>query len=199
MARSTQGNNSKFPEFVEPELDKALRQLKNGRSVEKSGIVAEMLKHGGGVLKVILLELYNDVMTSDAPTPQQWKKTHITVLFKAGDPQVLQSWRPIAVILLLHKLFAQLLYNRLEPILDPQQSPDQAGFRNRYRTDGHLFAVAMTQETEQGWQVLLWIATLDFKEAFDTVSRELYGSPFQNRLSNHTTSTYRPGSTQEEQ
>ena len=59
-------------------------------------------------------------------------------------------------------MFARLLYNRLEPILDQEQPPQQAGFRRKFSTDDHLF----TDE----WQLPLWTATLDFKKAFDTVS-----------------------------
>ena len=94
----------------------------------------------------------------------------ITVIHKSGDPRQPQNYRPITVIPLLYKLFARLLYNRLEPTLDAQQPPEQAGFRKKHCTNDHLFALAILQETAYEWQVPVWTATLDFKKAFDTVS-----------------------------
>ena len=91
------------------------------------------------------------------------------MLYKSGDPKLPQNYRPIAIIPLLYKLFARLLYNRLEPSLDGHQSPDQAGFRQHFSTDDHLFTTAIIQETTREWQIPVWIATLDFKKAFDTV------------------------------
>ena len=170
-----------IPTFTEVELDKALRQLKNSRAKDKSGIVAEMLKQGGDTLKHVLLRLYNDIIQPDSPTPQRWKQAHISVLFKSGDPKLPQNYRPITIIPLLYKLFARLLYNRLKPTLDAQQAPDQAGFRRKFRTDDHLFTLTMLQETARESQLPLWVATLDFKKAFDTVSHHALWESLQDQ------------------
>jgi len=163
------------------ELDDALNRLKNGKSKDDFGIVAEMLKNGGDVLKRTLLELYNEISKPMSRTPDQWKQSTIAVLFKSGDPQLPNNYRPITIIPLLYKLFARLLYNRLEPILDPQQSQDQAGFRRNFNTDDHLFTAAMIQETAREWQIPVWACTLDFKKAFDTVSHEAIWSSLQQQ------------------
>jgi hypothetical protein len=65
-----------------------------------------------------------------------------------------------------------LLYNRLEPILDPQQSRDQAGFRHNRSTTDHLFTTTLLQETADEWQLPMWIAAVDFKKAFDSVTHD---------------------------
>ena len=107
-------------------------------------------------------------------TPAQWRKTQFAVLYKSGDAQLPQNYRPIAAIPLLYKLFARLLYNRLETTLDKQQSPDQAGFRRHYSTEDHLSIFTTIQETCNEWQLPLWVATIDFKKAFDTVSHSAF-------------------------
>ena len=116
--------------------------------------------------------VYNEIIKPESTPPQQWKKTQIRVIYKSGDARQPQNYRPISTIPLLYKLFARLLYNRLEPTLDSQQPPDQAGFRHHYSTEDHLFTLTMIQETANEWQVPVWIATLDFKKAFDTVSHD---------------------------
>eukprot|EP00973_Karenia_brevis_P090856 12404623-Karenia_brevis.AAC.1 len=119
------------------ELDTALTQLKNGRSMDSNGIAAEMVKEGGRALRAVLLDLFNNVVQPQSAPPATRKHTTIAVLHKSGDTRLPQNYRPIAIVPLLYKLFSKLLYNRLEPTLDKQQCADQAGFRKKFGTEDH--------------------------------------------------------------
>ena len=152
------------------ELCHAMRQLKKGKAADNNGIIAEMLTNGGHRLRTTLLHLYNDILKPDAPTPSTWQHTTIKVLHKSGDKQLPSNYRPIATIPLLYKLFSRLLYNRLEPTLDKNQSCDQAGFRRGRCTTDHLFTTVMLQEISDEWQLPVFFATVDFKKAFDSVT-----------------------------
>ena len=152
------------------ELDHAIAALKAGRCKDGSGIVAEMIKEGGPKVREVLLDLYNEVLQKNAKPPTSWREVAIKVLYKSGDPQQPQNYRPIAIIPILYKLFSKLLYNRLEPILDVCQSEDQAGFRKKFSTDDHLMTMTLIQEFAHEWNVPLWVSALDFKKAFDMVS-----------------------------
>ena len=93
------------------------------------------------------------------------------MIYKSGDPSLPSNYRPIAIIPLLYKLFARLLYNRLAPLLDAHQTPDQAGFRHDFSTDDHLFATRILGEQSHEWQLPLWVSAIDFKKAFDTIDQ----------------------------
>ena len=112
------------------------------------------------------------MLLPNATPPAEWKYTTISVIFKSGDPQLPNNYRPISIIPLLYKLFARLLYNRLEPLLDKHQTPDQAGFRRNYSTDDHLFTTTIVHERSQEWQLPLWVSAVDFKKAFDTIDHD---------------------------
>eukprot|EP00973_Karenia_brevis_P065385 9084690-Karenia_brevis.AAC.1 len=131
-----------------------------------------MLQAGGQVTKQILLDLFNEVLKPTATPPQQWKHTILTVIYKTGNPQVPSNYRPISAIPLLYKLFARMLYTRLTPILDPQQSQDQAGFRKHFSTLDHLFTLTCLEEKGHEFNQKIWLAALDFKKAFDTVEHK---------------------------
>ena len=133
------------PPFTRPELLRQLRSLKGRRCKDTSGIIGEMLKNGGARLVDILLETYNKICSPSAPLPSKWRESVVSVLFKSGDAQRPENYRPITVIPLLYKLFAKLLYSRLQPILDQQQCADQAGFRNKFSTEDHLHTLSLQE------------------------------------------------------
>lgn len=151
----TNADDDRIQPFTEQELDKAISQLRNGRCRDTTGLIAEMLKEGGPTLRAHLLHLYNDVLRADAPPPQDWKRTTISVIHKSGDTRLPNNYRPISIIPLLYKLFARLLYNRLESHLDGYQTPDQAGFRRTYNTADHLFTTSIIYERCDEWQLPL--------------------------------------------
>ena len=156
-------------DFTSKELSDALRQLKTGKAPDANNICAEMLKSGGSKLREVVLICFNGIIKPSGETPQEWHKTLIKVLHKSGDTRLPQNYRPIATIPLLYKLFSRILYNRLEPILDAEQSSDQAGFRKHRSTVDHLFTTVLVQEAGDEWRVPIWVAAVDFKKAFDSV------------------------------
>ena len=56
------------------------------------------------------------------------------------------------------------------PDLDQLQSEDQAGFRSSYQTTDHLTTYRMIEQRCHEWGVKMWVATLDFMKAFDSIT-----------------------------
>ena len=93
----------------------------------------------------------------------------INILPKAGDPTILKNWRPIAMLRISYKLFARLLYHRLRPVLDLQQSPDQVGFRaDRCIDDAFVILETVCSKCAE-WGLPLWCMSLDLSRAFDRI------------------------------
>eukprot|EP00973_Karenia_brevis_P078068 10843434-Karenia_brevis.AAC.1 len=59
--------------------------LKKAKCADGNGVVAEMLQAGHDVIINVLLELYNEILKPDSGTPQAWKSSVISVLFKSGE------------------------------------------------------------------------------------------------------------------
>ena len=94
------------------------------------------------------------------------------MIYKNGDSSLPQNYRPICIIPMLCKLFSKLVYNRVYPLLDRAQCPDQAGFRHAYSTCDHMFVFTMIYEKTEEFQLNTWVAALDFKKAFDTIDQQ---------------------------
>ena len=54
----------------------------------------------------------------------------------------------------------------------PQQSVDQAGFTPTFSCNGHLFVTTMIFEKAREYQQEIFVAAVDSKKAFDTISHE---------------------------
>ena len=156
-------------------------QLKSGKCKDTAGITAELLKAGGDVIESHLLKLFNDIITPGQEPPEQWRRTTISVIYKSGDPQLPQNYRPIAIIPLLYKLMSRLLCNRLEANFESEQSPDQAGFRKGFCTEDHLFTTTLLYEQSYEWQLPLWAAAIDFKRRLTASTTNTYGTHFDSR------------------
>ena len=110
-----------IPPFTMQELERELKNLKSGKAGDQKGIIAEMVKINSHELRLVLLDLYNAILTPTTTPPATWKQSMITVLYKSGDASLPQNYRPICTIPLLYKLFARLLYGRLAPTLEKKQ------------------------------------------------------------------------------
>ena len=120
--------------FSLAEVEREVKQMKRGKAKDGAGLAGEMIKDGGHFLLQTLVRLFNEVLRPDAEPPSKWKASLVTVIFKDGDPALPSNYRPITIIPILYKLFSRLLRRRLEPILDAEQSEDQAGFRRGFKS-----------------------------------------------------------------
>ena len=91
------------------------------------------------------------------------------MLPKSGDLKNPSNWRPIAILPILYKIFAKMLYYRLYPILDQYQPDDQFGFRKDKRIED-IFAILenIIGKTDE-WNLPVWMISLDLRKAFDTI------------------------------
>ena len=100
---------------------------------------------------------------------QKAGRTRLLELFKKGDPQQPGNYRPIVLLLIIHKLFSWISSARIKPTLEEAQSADKAVFRASYSCDDHLFTLMYLLERMGEFQLTLRLCAFDFQKAFDTV------------------------------
>ena len=157
--------------FSMENLQTALKSMKRGKAGDDAGIIAEMIKDGSQSLRNIILTVFNEVTQLSVSVPSSWKKSRLTVIFKKGDQTLPKNYRPIALLSILYKLFSRMLCDHLAKMIIPRQGPEQGAYRPGYSTEDHLLAAALLIERSHEYKMPLWIATVDFEKAFDTVEQ----------------------------
>ena len=115
-------------------------------------------------------QIFNAVIKQNEFTLEAWKKVKIKVLHKKGDVEDVGHYRPICSA--LYKLFSTTFYGRLYPRVDQEQAEDQAGFRSSYQTTDHFATYRMIEQKCHEWSIRMWIATIDFTKAFDSITHK---------------------------
>ena len=152
--------------------EEVLSQLKvmaANKAADASGIVVEMLQHGGRPLADVLAAIFTGIFTGEAAPPKRWKKAIIKVMHKSGDQRDANNYRPICLLPILSKLFSKLLCQRMGATLDQGHPVDQAGFRKKFSCDDHSFSIGRLAEKHSEFQLPLWVAAIHFRKAFDCV------------------------------
>ncbi len=99
--------------FTPEELQRAIKTVKKGKSAGPNGIPPDSLHHlPPRILRQLLQILNSSWMTQWCP--QAWRTaTIVPILKKEKDPELISSYRPIALTSSLSKLMERLIVNRL--------------------------------------------------------------------------------------
>ena len=158
------------------EVKAAIKSLKPGKSCSLDLVSNEFIKclpHEG--IKA-LTRLFN-LCLSDGCYP--WNSSVIVPLHKSGDKHNPDNYRAIGISSCLGKTFSTVLLYRLlkfrsEFCPDP---PNQLGFCKEAQTNDHIFTLKTIVDKYRSNNKMknkrLFACFIDFKKAFDNVSRDL--------------------------
>ena len=160
-----------IPELAEQEVQAAIDSLKKkkGKAGDRNGIKAVDIKTFDEETERLIVEIFNEVLRQEDITLEAWRRIRIKSDLRKGDFERADNYRPICTLPTLYKLLSTLLYNRLYTKLDKRQPPDHGGFRRSYQTLDDLATYRLLEQGCREWGVKLWIATVDFAKAFDTI------------------------------
>ena len=147
----------------------ALKKLRAGKACADDAWVTEMLKTGHEGFLEAIAAIFSDILHEKAEMPHTWCASRLTILFKKGDAKLPKNYRPIAIIPVLGKLFSGVLLQRIKPLLENLQEPEQAGFRADFSCDDVIHFLRMTAEKADEKSEQIWAVSLDLEKDFDKV------------------------------
>lgn len=158
-------------QFSESEILTQLMKLKPEKSPGPDGVTNECIKLAKTLLLSPITILWNKILEEEI-VPHPWTESEIILLYKKGDPADIGNYRPISLMPCLYKLFASCLLGRISSDIDALQPIEQAGFRSGFSTVDHIQVVDQMIEKYLEFNRPLYVAFIDYKKAFDSISHE---------------------------
>jgi len=183
--------------ITKQEVVGSIKRLKSGKSGGLDGIVPEMLKEASNQIGDFLTDLFNEIFISGV-YPDSWTEAIVVPVHKKGDANMTDNYRGISLLNLLGKCYTTILNKRLYSWLECNDKiiESQAGFRKGYSTTDHVFTLyAITQKYLSKKGGKLYVAFIDLKKAFDSVSKatlieSLYRAGISERFLNAVKTMY---------
>ena len=151
------------------ELTTVIKTINSGKASGLDLIPAEVWK--SGALQDQLLKVCNKAFNI-GECPVIWRKAAIIPVPKKGDLTNRQNYRGISLIPIALKIYNKMLLNRLKPHLESILRTNQNGFREGRSTVGHILALRRIIEEVKINNLPAIINLIDFRKAFDSISRE---------------------------
>ena len=155
-------------------VQKIVSQLDNNKATGLDGIPARVLKAGSPILSFYLTHLFNLSLSSGC-VPKSWKKKRVTPVFKKGDMDDVNNYRPISILPIAMKVFEKVVHYQVYDFLDSSKilSSSQSGFRHGHSTDTAVICVSDFILKELGKGKYVGAVLVDLKKAFDTVDHQI--------------------------
>ncbi|CAI5458902.1 unnamed protein product [Closterium sp. Yama58-4] len=162
-------------DWSEDEVKRAFRSLANNKAPGKDGLPKELFEAHWDVLGKHFMKLVADFSES-AVLPTSTKDAVTILLHKKGGRDQIENYRPITLLSSVYKVLARVVADRIKKVLHEVISTEQYGFLPGRRLSDAVGLVANVIEAakhkDEDWYILL----VDFKKAFDSVSRSfLFG------------------------
>ena len=155
------------------EMEKAISQLKNGKSGGEDLLLNELFIHGNSAMIKCACKIFNVIFQSGI-FPEPWSEEILVPLIKKGNINITDNYRGITLLSVLGKLFTRIMNNRLVTWAEEYRIyvEAQGGFRPGRGTVDNIFVLNGIVNSYLSSGKALYTALIDFSKAFDYVVRD---------------------------
>lgn len=171
---STRTSSSFFFAPITPSIIKLIIDKMKNKSAHIGTYSINIIKHLSDIIAPILCDIVN-LSFETGYFPNFCKTAKVIPLFKAGDKNNVQNYRPISILPIFSKIIEKVVHHQLYCYLQRNNllSKSQFGFRKKLSTSDAI--TDMTQHVydslDKGYTVVSFF--LDFSKAFDTVNHNI--------------------------
>ena len=152
------------------EIVSLIRKLNPNKANGSDGISGQMLLLCDDSVVLPIRKIFGNIL-STATYPDIWKFANVTPIFKKGDKQLIENYRPISHLPLCGKIFEKIIFNNHYKHLTSHHliTKNQFGFRPGDSTTNQL--IGLVDEIHQAFDSTKSLCTifLDISKAFDKV------------------------------
>lgn len=188
LSKSTGSSNSSFLDtlfsrckatmFFRPvstsEILSIVKNLKNSKSNGHDGLNTFILKKIIYNIVDPLCHIFNMSLVTGR-YPQSFKLARVIPVFKKGDPNQCNNYRPISILPCISKILERIAYDQLYTFLSKHNIilPSQYGFRKNHSTDLAILDIHDKITTAIAKKQFIVGVLLDLSKAFDTLDHTI--------------------------
>uniref|UniRef100_A0A670HML6 Reverse transcriptase domain-containing protein n=1 Tax=Podarcis muralis TaxID=64176 RepID=A0A670HML6_PODMU len=157
--------------ITQQEIEGAIQNMQPGKSPGPDGLTSKYYRTLKDYLTQPLMEVCNEIMEGKK-APESWKEAFITLIPKLETEKTqLKNYRPISLLNVDYKIFADILASRLKKVLNEVIHKDQAGFlpgRHLFDNTRNIIDILELLQTNINTKAVLIF--IDAEKAFDNIS-----------------------------
>ena len=138
-------------------------------------ISARLIRESADLICIPSCDIVNQSISLLGTFPDDWKCARVTPLFKQGDRDDVDNYRPISVISVVPKVFERIVYDQLYTCLEEHEivGKYQSGFLSIHSTVTALLEATDTWASNIDRGKINAVVFLDLKKAFVTEDHEI--------------------------
>ena len=152
-------------------VQKLMENLKPFKATGPDGVPPMILKELAPQLAPVFTILFQ-ASINQSTIPSDWKLAHVTPVFKKGDSQRAENYRPVSLTSVPCKLLEHIIHAHIMNHLEKHDTlcDNQHGFRKRRSCESQLISTIdnLAKNLDNGFQTD--VILLDFSKAFDKVN-----------------------------
>ena len=162
-----------FTAVGKPFVFKQLKCLKLKNATGIDGLPARLFKDSAVVIADRVTHLVN-LSIKSGKVPSEWKQAKVVPLFKSGNKDDLDNYRPISILPILSKILEKAVFHKLHTYRSKNSllSPYQSGFRASHSTQLAITFLIDKIRGRMDKGLLTGAMFIDLKKAFDTVPHD---------------------------
>ena len=161
-------------EVDQSSIDKLLKEIKTDKATGLDGISNKLLKLSAPFISKSITDLFNFSIQTNT-FPDDWKIAKVSPIFKTGERNDPNNYRPISVTPTISRIFEKIISIQMQSyILDNNLLYElQSGFRSSYSTETALLDLTNEWTFNIDRKLVNGVIFLDLKKAFDTVDHNI--------------------------
>lgn len=105
--------------------------------------------------------------------PEDFTDALIIKLAKKGDLTVYSNWRGITLLNTINKIISIIIHNRISTVLEPIIRKQQGAYRPNRSCIDNINTLRIINEQSAEFNTPLYLLFVDFKQAFDSLDRNV--------------------------
>lgn len=105
--------------------------------------------------------------------PKTWKMAHVVPIFKSGNKNIVENYRPISKLCIIAKLFESIIFDFLYSDVRNILNVEQHGFMKKRSVDSNLFIYTEYILKNMNSRIQVDAIYTDFSKAFDKIDHTI--------------------------